>query len=104
MGVNHAFGGARGAAGHDDQGAPVRAQIGQVQFAGGGLGRLEEQRDFYAILSEDLVVAIEVADSVVDAEGGVIALPSLNDAHLGWWVEALTNNEVVSGTFLRSHG
>ena len=66
-----------------------------------GLGRFEEQRDFYAILSEDLVVAIEVADSVVDAEGGVIALPSLNDAPLGWWVEALTNNEVVYGSPLR---
>jgi len=66
-----------------------------------GLGRFEEQRDFYAILSDDLVVAIEVADMIVDEEGGVIALPSLNDAPLGWWVEALTNDEVVYGSPLR---
>lgn len=66
-----------------------------------GLGRFNDQRDFYAVLNSGLVDAIEVSDTAIETAGGAIAIPSLNDAPIGWWVEALTNERVIYGSPLR---
>ncbi len=70
-----------------------------------GISRFDAQREFYAALSPGLVEAIESADDLVTAEPGgergAIAIPSLNDAPVGWWVEALTEETVVYGSPLR---
>ncbi len=65
------------------------------------LDRLEDQRDFYALLTPELVEAIDGADDAVAERGGIIAVPSLNDAPIGWWVEALTDDPVIYGSPLR---
>ncbi len=69
-----------------------------------GLTRFDEQREFYAVLRPGLVEAIHAADDVVEANRGgpgAIAIPSLNNAPVGWWVEALTDETVVYGSPLR---
>ena len=65
-----------------------------------GLGVFDDHRDFYGVLNDGLVEAIEVADDDAGPDG-VIAVPSLGDAPIGWWVEALTDGEVVYGSPLR---
>jgi len=70
-----------------------------------GVSRFDDQRDFYAAMSPGLLVAIETADELVELEPaanrGAIAVPSLNDAPIGWWVEALTEEVVFYGSPLR---
>lgn len=74
--------------------AAVTAQFVQTHRA------LAGQRDFYGWLSDDLVYAIGVADDVAPDDRG-IAIPSLNDAPIGWWVEGLTEHDVTYGSPLR---
>jgi len=65
-----------------------------------GLGIFQRQRDFYGVLTPGIVAAIEAADADTDGDQ-VIAVPSLNDVPAGWWVEGLTDAEVVYGSPLR---
>lgn len=65
-----------------------------------GLSVFDDHRDFYGVLNDGLVEAIEVADERAGPDG-VIVVPSLGDAPIGWWVEALTDGEVVYGSPLR---
>lgn len=65
-----------------------------------GLGVFDDHRDFYGVLNDGLVEAIEVADEDAGPDG-VIAVPSLGDAPIGWWVEALTDGQVIYGSPLR---
>jgi hypothetical protein len=74
--------------------AAVTAQFVQTHRA------LAGQRDFYGWLSDDLVYAIGVADDIAPDDRG-IAIPSLNDAPIGWWVEGLTEHDVTYGSPLR---
>jgi hypothetical protein len=73
------------------------AVVVQVQQGHSGLA---DQRDFYGRLTDDLVSAIFVADDTAPNDGA-IAIPSLNDAPLGWWVEGLTEHDVIYGSPLR---
>lgn len=73
--------------------------VGALQLHA-GLSQFERQRDFYAVLSPGLVEAIDVADDLADGDD-VIAVPSLDDAPIGWWVEGLTDAHVMYGTPLR---
>jgi hypothetical protein len=80
-------------------GAIVAVSVG-VQLQS-GLDRFGAQRDFYAVLSPGVVEAIHVAGDATTTARPVIALPSLHDAPLGWWVEALTDDPVLYGSPLR---
>lgn len=80
-------------------GAMVAVAVGiQLQS---GLDHFSEQREFYAVLSPGTVTAIHVADDATTESRPVIALPSLNDAPIGWWAEALTDDPILYGSPLR---
>ena len=65
-----------------------------------GLSIFQRQRDFYGVLTPGIVTAIVAADA--DTAGNqIIAIPSLDDAPIGWWVEGLTDAQVVYGSPLR---
>ncbi len=70
---------------------------GQVQ---GGLAQFANQREFYGVLTPGIVDAIETADQLA-GDDGTIAVPSLGDAPIGWWVEALSDGDVLYGSPLR---
>ncbi len=71
-----------------------------VWQAAAGLDFFESQRDTYAVLNEELVEGIEhVRDAT--GPGTVLAVTSLNDAPVGWWVEAITQRETFYGAPLR---
>lgn len=63
--------------------------------------RFNVQHDYFAILNSGLVDAIAVSDTVIKTDGGAIAVPSVDDAPIGWWVEALTRERVIAGSPLR---
>lgn len=65
-----------------------------------GLAVFDDHRDFYGVLDDGLVEAIDVAGDHAGPDG-VIAVPSLGDAPIGWWVEALTEGRVIYGSPLR---
>ncbi len=65
-----------------------------------GLRLLDDQRYFFTAMSPPLVEAIELAGEEA-GEGGTIAVPSVRNAPIGWWVEALTKRRVVYGSALR---
>ncbi len=65
-----------------------------------GLGAFREHREFYGVLTPGMIDAIDVADEIGGREG-VLAVPSLGDAPIGWWVEALTDGTVYYGSPLR---
>lgn len=67
---------------------------------GSGLSFFEIQRDYYGILNPGLVDGIEYVRDNAEP-GDVIAVTSLTDAPLGWWVEAITQGEVLYGSPLR---
>lgn len=54
------------------------------------------QRDYYGILTPGLVEGIEYARES-STPGTVVAVPSVNDAPLGWWVEAVAQRPTVYG-------
>ncbi len=60
----------------------------------------ETQRATYAVLTEDLVEGLEFIDDSASPEA-VLAVTSLNDAPLGWWVEAIAHRETLYGAPLR---
>lgn len=65
-----------------------------------GLVFFREQQRFYAVVTPGVQEAISYVarqDRALD----LIALPSLNDAPLGWWVEAQLERPVVYGSPLR---
>jgi hypothetical protein len=66
----------------------------------GGLSVFDQHRDFYGVLTPGVVEAIEAADDYA-GDTGVIAVPSLGDAPIGWWVEALSSADVIYGSPLR---
>ncbi|NOX31318.1 MAG: hypothetical protein GXP35_14900 [Actinobacteria bacterium] len=66
----------------------------------GGIRQLDNQRDFYAVMRPPLIDAIEAADDLAGPDE-VIAVPSVRGAPIGWWVEALSNNQVLYGSPLR---
>lgn len=67
---------------------------------GTGIRFFEDQREYYGILSPGIVEAIEFVDANLE-QGGTIAVTSLQDAPLGWWVEAITKDKVLYGSPLR---
>ncbi len=73
--------------------------VGLAQLQG-GLSTFREHRDFYGVMTPKLLDAITVADNYADTSG-VLLVPSLGDAPIGWWVEALTAGEVLYGSPLR---
>ncbi len=80
-------------------GLAVTAAILLAQIAG-GLSFFRDQRNFYGVLSPDLVTAIEhVADTTTS--DSTIATTSLHDAPLGWWVEAIAQRPTIYAAPLR---
>jgi hypothetical protein len=77
----------------------ISAVVLGVQISG-GLSFFRSQRGFYGLLSPNLVAAIEHAGASTGPEG-TIAVPSLHDAPLGWWVEAITRQPTAYGVPLR---
>jgi hypothetical protein len=62
-----------------------------------GLRFFEMQRNHYGVLNPGLVTAIDyVAGN--SAPTDVVAIPSLQDAPIGWWTEAITGREVIYGS------
>jgi hypothetical protein len=59
-----------------------------------------EQRLYYALLSPDLVSGIEEVGRSSEV-ADTLAVTSLHDAPLGWWVEALTRRSTYYGAPLR---
>jgi hypothetical protein len=78
---------------------PLAIITGALQLQG-GLLLFQEQREFYGVLTPQIVDAIETANQAA-GEDGTIAVPSLGDAPIGWWVEALSDGEVFYGSPLR---
>ncbi len=83
--------------------APLAFVVGMAlagaQFAASTVAFVD-QREFYAVLTPGLVDVIgEIA--VVSSPDDTIAVPSLNDAPVGWWVEAMTQRRVIYGSPLR---
>lgn len=70
-----------------------------VQIAG-GLSFFRQQRDFYGILSPDLVKGIEQVTEATPPDS-VMAVTSLRDAPLGWWVEAIGRRPTIYSAPLR---
>jgi len=58
------------------------------------------QHRFYAVVTPGVFAGIEHA-AERSKDLGLIALPSLNDAPLGWWVEGVLQKSVVYGSPLR---
>jgi len=75
----------------------VLLALGQIR---GGLALFPEHRDFYGVMTLDIVEAIDAAGDYA-GDSGVVLVPSLGDAPIGWWVEALTDGEVLYGSPLR---
>jgi uncharacterized membrane protein len=65
-----------------------------------GIGLFREQRDYYGILTPGLFQALELIrdESPRDV---VVAVTSIRDAPLGWWVEAITDRETYYASALR---
>jgi hypothetical protein len=93
-----------------DDGAGARAKAGAVATAGlalslalvtfVGIRDFPRQRDAYAVLDGDLVQAVEwIRDET--PEGSLVAVSSVGDAPLGWWVEGLTYRPVLYSAPLR---
>jgi hypothetical protein len=61
-----------------------------------GAALFDDQRSEYAVLTPGLVSGIEFARDATEADA-VIAVTSLRDAPLGWWVEAIAHRRTVYG-------
>ena len=60
----------------------------------------QQQRDHYGILTPGLVDGIQyITDST--PPGTLVAVTSLNNAPLGWWVEAIAQRPTIYGSPLR---
>ena len=81
------------------RGAAAGAIVLALVVIGGGVRVADEQRAFYAVLTPEFVDAVDVAAETT--ETGVIAVPSIGNAPVGWWVEALTDEQVLYGSPLR---
>lgn len=80
-------------------GLVITAVILAVQIAG-GVSFFREQRNFYGLLSPDLVAAIDHV-AATTGPNDTIGVPSHHDAPLGWWVEAITRQPTLYGVPLR---
>jgi hypothetical protein len=56
-----------------------------------------DQRRYYGILTPELVGGLEYLRSSTDS-GAVVAVPSLGNATLGWWVEAIGQRPTIYGS------
>ena len=57
----------------------------------------EQQRDYYGILTPGLVEGIRYLGEFSD-RNDVVAVTSLNNAPLGWWVEAIARRQTIYGS------
>ncbi len=93
--------------GHLPTGLKLRAILGlaftaiilAIQVVG-GVSFFRTQRSFYGSLDQDLVTAIEFV-AATTSPNDTIGVPSLRDAPLGWWVEAITRRPTLYGVPLR---
>lgn len=60
----------------------------------------EDQRDFYGVLTPDLVTALEAIDGN-EAPDVVVAIPAVGDKPVGWWVEAIVERTTIYASPLR---
>ena len=60
----------------------------------------QQQRDHYAILTPGLVSGIQYVADTTEPET-LVAVTSLNNAPLGWWVEAIAQRPTIYGSPLR---
>ena len=65
-----------------------------------GLEFFESQRATYGVLTPDLVRGFEIVAESTTAND-TLAITSLNDAPIGWWVEAIAKRETVYGAPIR---
>ena len=65
-----------------------------------GLQLFHDQRDFYGVLTPGLYQSLERIH-IESAEDAIVAVASLRDAPLGWWVEAVTERETYYASALR---
>src|SRR4030042_2791086 len=60
----------------------------------------QQQRDHYAILTPGLVSGIQYVADTTEPET-LVAVTSLTNAPLGWWVEAIAQRPTLQGSPLR---